>query len=91
MNSESATVDENAEHWQKSFEAKLAFEEGLFRSIPLDVLRDVEGQFIALSDGKIIDHDWNELTLAKRVSLLPKTKFILIHQVVKDDLQRPHV
>jgi hypothetical protein len=90
MKSETNIADQEAERWQKSFENNIEHEEDLFRRIPAHVLRDFGGQFVALSGGKIIDHDWNEMSLAKRVSNLPKDKFILIHQVTENDLQKSH-
>ncbi|HKW30654.1 MAG TPA: hypothetical protein VJT54_15065 [Verrucomicrobiae bacterium] len=90
MKSELTISGRETEQWQKSFENKIHHEESLFRNIPVEILRDFISQFIALSEGEIVDHDLDEIALARRVSLLPKDKFFLIRQVTDDDLQESH-
>jgi len=85
MKSGTTTVD-RAESGEISLADKIEHEECLFRSIAAGDLFTYRGQFVALSGGKIIDNDWDELALAKRVSLLPKNNFILIHQITETDL-----
>lgn len=44
-------------------------------------------RFVAISEGKIIDEDSDELKLAKRVSCLPDDPFILILQITDEKLR----
>lgn len=56
-------------------------ETAAFQELHPAVLAEFKGQFIALSEGTVIDHDFDEMKLAKRISLLPKSRFILIERV----------
>ena len=62
------------QNFTQSFER----EKNAFRQLPPELLAGRKGMFVAFSGGEIIDQDRDELSLAKRVSLLPKDKFILI-------------
>lgn len=50
-----------------------------FQHLSPSALEKYKGQFVAISGGKIIDHDFDEMALAARVSRLPK--FVLINKV----------
>ncbi|HTX21680.1 MAG TPA: hypothetical protein VMD27_07475 [Candidatus Aquilonibacter sp.] len=69
---------ENAEQWQRTFENAFERERDAFRRLPPDLLAVHKGQFVAVSGGKIVDQDWDEMSLAKRVARMPQDKFILI-------------
>jgi len=52
-----------------------------YREMFPGILATYKGQFVALSEGKVIDSDKNELVLAQRASLNFKSKFVVIQEV----------
>jgi hypothetical protein len=65
-----------------NFRQKIERENAIFQDIEPILRAKYKDQFVALSGGEIIDHDRNEMSLAKRVSNLPKDKFILIEYIM---------
>jgi hypothetical protein len=82
MKNELVAATHDTAQWQRSFESAFEHEKNAFRQLPPELLAVHKGQFVALSDGKIIDQDWDEIALAKRVSQMPRDKFVLIKHVV---------
>ena len=76
-----ATTNLEVQRWNESLKRNFEHEEAVFRRKLPELLATYRGLFVALSGEEIIDKDSDELALAKRVSLLPKDKFILIQQV----------
>jgi hypothetical protein len=64
-----------------NFERNFEREKNAFRHLRPDSFADYKGQFVALRDGQIVDKDWNEIELAKRVSRMPQDRFILIKHI----------
>ncbi|HTX21678.1 MAG TPA: hypothetical protein VMD27_07465 [Candidatus Aquilonibacter sp.] len=64
-----------------NFEQNFERERNAFRRLPPDLLAVHKGQFVAVSGGKIVDQDWDEMSLAKRVARMPQDKFILIKRI----------
>lgn len=57
-------------------------EQGAYRAMHADLLRDHEGEFVAVFQGEVIDHDVDELALSKRVRQRLPDAVILIRQVL---------
>lgn len=72
---------EEALEWDRNFRQSFEREETAFQQLTQHQLISFKGQFVAISGGKIIDQDRDEISLARRVSRLPKEKFILIEHV----------
>jgi len=71
--------------WNESAKENIQRELAAFRVMLPDLLLENRGQFVALSEGKVIDHDANEFALAERVSQKFPGKFVLIQKVVETD------
>lgn len=61
-------------------------EEAAFQRLAPELVAAYRGFFVALSEGRIVDRDRNELSLAKRISRSFKGKFVLIEQVIGDSI-----
>jgi len=81
MSQKLATTNLEVQRWNESLKRNFEHKEAVFRRKLPELLATYRGLFVALSGEEIIDKDSDELALAKRVSLLPKDKFILIQQV----------
>ena len=74
-------ITEDDERWQRSFDIAFERERDAFQHLPPESLAAHKGQFVALSEGVIVDQDQDEISLAKRVSRMPSDKFILIKHI----------
>ncbi|MCB0199951.1 MAG: hypothetical protein KDI03_07755 [Anaerolineae bacterium] len=59
-------------------------EQAAFRSMHADLLTTHEGEFVAVYQGEVIDHDVDELALSKRVRQLFPSAVILMSQVLPE-------
>ncbi len=57
-------------------------EQAAYKTMHADLLRNFEGQFVAVHQGQVIDHDTDELALSQRVRLRLPDAVILIRQVL---------
>jgi hypothetical protein len=58
-------------------------EKAAFLAMHSTLLRSYEGQYVALHQGQVIDHDEDVLTLGRRVSQDHRNKIVLIKKVLE--------
>jgi len=71
------------QEWGESVRDNVQRELAAFRQMLPNLLLTHNGEFVALSDGKLIDQDKDEFALAERVSHKFPGKFVFIQEVVK--------
>lgn len=57
-------------------------EQAAYRTMHSDLLEKYEGQFVAVYQGQVIDHDANDLELSERVRLKLPSEVVLVRQVL---------
>lgn len=68
--------------WRESVRNNVQHELAAFQEMLPKLLVDHAGEFVALSDGKLLDQDKDEFVLAKRVSRKFPGKFVFIQEIV---------
>jgi len=65
-------------------------EKAAFMAMHLELLEKYEGQFVAISQGQVVDHDQDVLTLVRRIDLDYPEQAVLVKQVVDQPDQDLH-
>ena len=65
-------------------------EKAAFMAMHLELLEKYEGQYVAISQGQVVDHDQDVLALVRRIDLDYPEKAILVKQVVDQPDQDLH-
>ena len=73
--------DSLTKQWSDDFERNIKREMEHFRRLLPDLLRSEKGNFVAISNGQIVDKDSSELLLAERVTKQSHKDFVLIQEV----------
>ena len=64
--------------------AKFLIEDAAFRQLLPGLLERIPGQYVAIQDGKEVDHDPDEMSLAERIQARFRNDFVLIRKVEID-------
>jgi hypothetical protein len=87
MDSEAKLSRESTSSWDHAFRQSMNRELVSFRRMLPELLKRCQGSYVALSGGKVVDEDENEIALAERVTNRFKDGFVLIKHVVENELK----
>lgn len=73
--------DAESQRWSEALERNTDREMANFQRLLPGLLLTHKNQFVAVSEGQVLDNDFDELELAERVLKKHKGKFVLIHKV----------
>jgi hypothetical protein len=83
MNEFCKVSDAETRHWNEALARNTEREMANFKRMLPGLLLTDRGRFVAVSEGKLVDKDSDEIALAERVTKVYEGKFVLIQKVVE--------
>jgi hypothetical protein len=74
-------IDQAVRQWRRELRTNVGREMIFFRKLLPSLLAKHKGVYVALADGKVVDQDFDEGSLVRRVGQVMPNKFVLIQQV----------